>query len=279
MGKQTWIGVAVCLLGVARLSRAEVPQVDADLVVLVADAHVSPDKIKRANGYEADTLEHFTNMVRDVTAMVPRPGAILFLGDLVEQPTAEAYALFRRLLEPVYAAKIPCFFILGNHDQPARFFESFPDWKEKTRGTGSLAYRIELPAVDFLTLETTDPANHGGYVGKIAPEVRNWLQTELRKTPDKPVFIAAHHDVDFKTFYPELAQEANFQGWLNGHWHQYVQKKSPEGVRIFWLPSLGFMDGGTNPITGHVLLKADAKTYRMTLITHDRTTHIPVLAR
>ena len=279
MGKRTWMGVAVCLLGVALLSRAAVPQVDADLVVLVADAHVFPGKIKRANGYEADTLEHFTNMVRDVTAMAPRPGAILFLGDLVEQPTVEAYALFRHLLEPVYAAKIPCFFILGNHDQSTRFYEAFPEWKEKTRATGALAYRIELPAVDFLTLETTDPANQGGYFGKIAPEVRNWLQTELRKTPGKPVFIAAHHDVDFGKFYPELAKEANFQGWLNGHWHQYVQKKSPEGVRIFWLPSLGFMDGDKNPVTGYVLLKADAKEYRMTLITHDRPTRIPVLTR
>ena len=270
---------AACLLGLADPICADESKTDENLVVLVADAHVFPGTIKRANGFEADTLEHFTNMVRNVTTMNPRPGAILFLGDLVEQPTVEAYTLFRHLLEPVYAAKIPCFFILGNHDQSARFFEVFPEWKEKTRTTGSLAYRIELPAVDLLTLETTDPANKGGYFGKIEPGIRNWLQAELRKTPGKPVFIAAHHDVDFAKFYPELAKEPNFQGWLNGHWHQYVQKMSPEGVRIFWLPSLGFMDGDKNPVTGYVLLKADAKEYRMTLITNDRTTHIPVIAR
>ena len=279
MKKQAWMTVAVCLLGAALLSRAEVPQVDANLVVLVADPHVFPDKIKRANGFEADTLEHFTNMVREVTALNPRPAAILFLGDLVEQPKAEAYRLFRSLLAPVDAAKIPYAFVLGNHDQASAFYEVFPEWKEKTRATGSLAYRIEFPAVDFLTLETTDIANHDGYFGKIAPEIRDWLRAELRRTPQKPVFIAAHHDVDFAKCFPDLAREPNFQGWLNGHWHQYVQKKSPEGVRIFWLPSLGFMDGGENPVTGYVLLRAGSKDYRMTLIANDRTVTVPVIAR
>ena len=279
MHTNTWMGIAICLLGFTRQAWAAPSETNENLMVLVADPHVFPEKIKRANGYEADTLEHFTNMVRDVAAMSPRPGAILFLGDLVEQPTAEAYTLFRHLLAPVYAAKIPCFFILGNHDQSARFYEVFPEWKAKTQATGTLAYRIERPAFDVLTLETTDPKNMGGYYGKIGPEIRDWLQTEIRKTPGQPIFIAAHHDVDFGTFYPGLAKEPNVQGWLNGHWHQHVQKKSPEGIRIFWLPSLGFMDGDKNPVTGYVLLEADAKEYRMTLITNNRTTRIPVISR
>jgi len=272
------MGLAVCLLGATPLTQAAASAVDENLVVLVADAHVFPEKIKRAKGFEADTLEHFTNMVRRVTAMDPRPAAVLFLGDMVEQPKAEAYRLFRSLLAPLEEAKIPCHFVLGNHDQASAFYEVFPEWKEKTRATGTLAYRVELPSVDFLTLETTDPANQGGYFGKIAPGVRDWLRSELRKTPKKPVFVVAHHDVEFGKYYPDLAKEPNFQGWLNGHWHQYVQKKSPEGVRIFWLPSLGFMDGGANPITGYVLLRACGKDYRMTLITNDRTDVIPVVA-
>jgi len=69
--------------------------------------------------------------------------------------------------------------------------------------------------------------------------------------------------------------EANFQGWLNGHWHRYQQKRSPEGIRIFWLPSLGFADGQKDPITGYVLLRATPSTYDMTLIRNDQTITIP----
>lgn len=251
--------------------------VDSNRVVLVADPHVFPGRVKRAKGFEADTLEHFTNMVRDVTAMNPRPASVVFLGDLVEQPTVETYRLFRHLLTPLSEAGIPYHLLLGNHDQPALFFEVFPEWREKTKNTGSLAYRIELPKVDFLTLETTDQANHGGYYGKIDPNVRTWLQSELRRTPSKPVFIVGHHDVDFGKFYPDLAKEPNFQGWLNGHWHRYLQKKTPEGVRVFWLPSLGFMDWGENPVTGYVLLRVDPLDYKMTLIANPRTDTIPLL--
>lgn len=265
------------MLAWCEAAQAEPPRTDESLMVLVADPHVFPGVIKRANGFEADTLGNFTNMVRKVAALDPRPGGVLFLGDLVEQPTAEAYRLLRRLLAPLDAAGVPCFFILGNHDQAARFYEVFPEWRERTRATGTLAYRIERPAFDILTLETTDATNMGGYYGKVAPELREWLQGELRKKPAQPVFIAGHHDVDFAKQYPELAQEPNFQGWLNGHWHIYRKKVSPEGVRIFWLPSLGFMDGGENPVTGFVLLRGRPNDFQLTLIANDRTDAIPLL--
>lgn len=268
---------AIAMLAWCGAVRAEPPRTDENLMVLVADPHVFPGVIKRANGFEADTLGHFTNMVGRVAAMDPRPGGVLFLGDLVEQPTAEAYQLLRRLLAPLDAAGVPCYFILGNHDQASRFYEAFPEWRERTRATGTLAYRIERPAFDVLTLETTDPANAGGYYGKIAPEIRSWLSAELRKAPGKPVFIAGHHDVDFAKHFPELAKEPNLQGWLNGHWHRYVKKTSPEGVRIIWLPSLGFMDGGENPVTGFVLLRARPNEFQLTLLANDRTDTIPLL--
>lgn len=278
MNRLARIGSAVCLFALTVSALAAPPDADPNLMVLAADPHVSPEKIRRANGFEADTLEHFTNMVEAVAAMRPRPAGVIFLGDLVERPSPEAYRLFRSLLAPIGAAGIPYHLVLGNHDQASSFFEVFPEWREKTRATGTLAYRIELPAVDFLTLETTDPANMGGYYGKIDPKVRTWLHAELRKTPRKPVFVVGHHDVDFGKYDPDLAKEPNFQGWLNGHWHRYLQKRSPEGVRVFWLPSLGFMDGGENPITGYVLLRAEAKAYRMTLIANPRTDVIPALA-
>lgn len=273
-----WIVAALLCGAPGTTSWAADPAVDTDLVVLVADPHVFPDKIRRANGFEADTLANFTNMVHAVTALAPRPAAVLFLGDLVEQPSLDAYRLFRKLLAPLDQAGIPYYPVLGNHDQAAAFFEVFPEWRAKTRATGSLAYRVSFPSFDVLTLETTDPANHGGYYGKIAPELREWLQAELRKMPAKPVFVAGHHDVDFGRDYPGLAKEPNLQGWLNGHWHRYVQKQSPEGVRIFWLPSLGFMDGGENPVTGYLLLRPDGNQYRLTLIANERTALIPRLA-
>ena len=276
MTDRFWMACLFGLCACAQPARAEQPSTDENLLVLVADPHVSPGVVKRAKGFEADTREPFTNMVRAVAAMNPRPAGVLFLGDLVEQPTAEAYRLFRDLLAPLEAARIPYYLTLGNHDQAARFYEVFPEWKAKCGATGSLAYRIALPAVDVLTLETTDPANMGGYYGRIAPDVRAWLQAELRRTPTKPVFIAGHHDVDFGKYDPDLAKEANFQGWLNGHWHVYRQKTSPEGVRILWLPSLGFMDGGENPMTGYALLRAEGRDYRLTLLANPRSISIPV---
>jgi hypothetical protein len=275
MKNRILIAIALFFCAFIHVSLAGSVSIDENLIVLVADPHIFPGTIKRANDFEAETLTTFKKMVHNVTAMNPRPTAILFLGDLVEQPTVEAYQLLKSQLAPFNEAKIPYHFLLGNHDQAKAFYQVFPEWREKTKATGTLAYRISLPAMDFLTLETTDVSNHGGYFGHITPEAHDWLQKEMRRTPGKPIFIAGHHDVDFAKFYPDLAQEPNFQGWLNGHWHRYEQKTSPEGVRIFWLPSLAFADGQTNPITGYVLLKAKATGYDMTLIRNAETITVP----
>jgi hypothetical protein len=48
-------------------------------------------------------------------------------------------------------------------------------------------------------------------------------------------------------------------------------------VRIIWLPSLGFMDGGENPVTGFVLLRARPNAFQLTLLANDRTDTIPLL--
>ena len=275
MKNRICIALLLSLFAFVHISLAQLPKVDENLVVLVADPHIFPGTIKRAKGFETETLTPFKSMTRKVTTMNPRPAAVIFLGDLVEQPSVEAYKLFKQMLAPFNKAEIPCHFILGNHDQAKAFYQVFPEWKKKTEETGTLAYRISLPSMDFLTLETTDVSNHGGYFGHITPEIRTWMKKELRRTPEKPVFIAGHHDVDFAKFYPDLAKEPNFQGWLNGHWHRYQQKTSSEGVRIFWIPSLAFADGQKNPITGYVLLRAKPSAYEMTLIRNDETISIP----
>ena len=142
MKKKIWIAILLSFFAIVHISIAEQLKIDDNLVVLVADPHVFPGTIKRAKGFERETLSPFTNMVHQVTTMNPRPAALLFLGDLVEQPKIEAYQLLKRLLSPVNKAKIPCYFILGNHDQAATFYKVFPEWKKKTSETGTLAYRI-----------------------------------------------------------------------------------------------------------------------------------------
>jgi len=252
---------------------AEIPT-DPDLFVLAADCHVCPEKIHRANGYEADTMQNARNFVRDVLAMNPRPAAVLFLGDMVESSSLDSYRLFKKeVTDPLDAAGIPYFMLLGNHDSPVRFYQIFPDYTPRRLPSGELAYKISFPNVEFLLLQTTNYAGEG-FWGFVSPAERDWVNAELKaiheNEPEKPVFLLAHHDMDLGKFLPELTDFPNFQAWICGHWHEFIQKTTKEGVRIFRQPSLGFMDYGERPITGYALLRLSSDSFTIQLITNDR---------
>ncbi len=266
--------LAVSALG-AEPRQADVP-VDQNLVVVVADPHAAVDCVVRRpdpNGppHKFDTTGNLVHFVDDVLAMNPRPAAVLMLGDLVETPTPDAYAKAKSIFARLTDAGIPVHMTPGNHDSSKRFLDTFPELREKTVANGSIAYRVELPSVDFITYESTDP--HQGYYGWIPEDMKGWLKEQIRKNPQKPVFIFAHHSIEFEKHFPDIADFPNVQGWLNGHWHQFREVKMPKypTVPFLYAPSVGFMDSGSRPITGYLIMKILPDQYRFTLITNDRS--------
>lgn len=243
---------------------------DENLFIFASDLHVMNGLVKRAHGYTADTTANCQNFVKDVLSMDPRPCAVFLLGDNVEISSVENITKFRELVRPIAQAGIPLVTIIGNHDTPKIYDTAWPELRKDYLDQGFYARRYNTPSVDFLFLETTDRSGKDGYFSHLTPENLDWIQAELKKKGDKPVFICGHHPLDFKKYHLSSQDYPCLQGWIHGHLHQWHQKTKSE-VRQLALPSVGFMDEGKRPITGYVKMKVFPDHYNFTLITNDRS--------
>ncbi|MDO5581228.1 MAG: metallophosphoesterase [Planctomycetia bacterium] len=245
-------------------------KIDENLIIIASDAHVMNGLIRRSKGYTADTTAHCRNFVQDVLAMDPRPCAVFMLGDNVELTTVESITKFREMIRPIAEAGIPLVMILGNHDVPRIYDTAWPELRKEYLNGGFYARRYNTPSADFLFLETTDRSGKDGYFSRITPEMRNWIDAELKKGGSKPVFLCGHHPVDFKKYDLSADQYPALQGWIHGHLHEWFQKRKTP-IRSLAVPSLGFMDGGKRPLTGYVQMRIWPDHYTFTLITNDRS--------
>lgn len=216
--------------------------------VVIGDPHV-PWRDTVAGKTVGDGTRHLEDRIAAWNAMVPRPLAVLAMGDQVStvstymgdrtsirEPARQAQAAADiRLVKSLFdRLEVPFYHTVGNHDcypgeVNAAFYAShYEGWKPYER--------FELGGATFINL-------CGGHDGAIEPGQRAWLAAEAASIPkDRTVFLMAHYPnvgvgrvdgydigVVIRTFFSGRSDET----WLlAGHNHL-------DDIRRFSLPGGG----------------------------------------
>ncbi len=150
------------------------------LIAQVTDIHL---------GFEPDNPAEFNRkrldqVLRQLSAMKPRPDMLLATGDLVDRGDGESY---RRLRNAFGGCPFPVFYCLGNHDVRENFVQWFP---ETPTADGFVQYEHETPDLRILFLDTLEEGRHGGAFCETRAD---WLKARLAEKPDAKTLIIMHH--------------------------------------------------------------------------------------
>jgi Icc protein len=141
----------------------------------ITDPHVGDDE---SAGALADA-------VGAVAALDPAPDAVLLSGDLVDDPTVEAYERVRELLAPL---SMPLHVLVGNHDDRAALRACFAG----ASGAGSDPYQYvtRVGPWRLIVLDSTIP---GQIPGSLDGGRLDWLEAQLNEDRETPAIVAMHH--------------------------------------------------------------------------------------
>lgn len=134
-----------------------------------------------------DTAQLFEAQIAQIAQALPRIGPIdhlLVTGDVSDDGTAESYALFREIAEPL---GLPLLVIPGNHDQREPMRAAFADlglFEE----AGPLNWVRDLGKLRLVGIDTLVEGSGGG---RIETVTARFLQQALAF--DGPVLLAMHH--------------------------------------------------------------------------------------
>ncbi|MGR3761823.1 metallophosphoesterase [Roseobacteraceae bacterium NS-SX3] len=106
-------------------------------------------------------------------------------GDMVETAAAAEYAA---LAERLRALAIPCFPMVGNHDDRVLLRESFP--LPAGCMDDFVQYTVETSSALIVNLDTQKTGSGGG---EFCPERARWLAGVLDAAGDTPVLLFLHH--------------------------------------------------------------------------------------
>ncbi|MFM0492777.1 phosphodiesterase [Paraburkholderia caledonica] len=153
-------------------------------------AQISDLHIKRPGGLayrRVDTAAYLARCVAALNALVPRPDAVIVTGDLVDQGDPQQYEHLKTLLAPL---ELPCFLMVGNHDDRAALRAAFPDRAELHSGGEFVQYAFDAGALRVIALDSLVPGESGGTLcdARLA-----WLEAQLDAASGKPTVVALHH--------------------------------------------------------------------------------------
>ncbi|QJD29928.1 3',5'-cyclic-AMP phosphodiesterase [Methylococcus geothermalis] len=200
----------------------------------LTDSHILADP--EARFYGADSAATLRAVIEHANR--DRFDLILFTGDLAQDPVPQSY---RRLAELCAGLRAPCYWLPGNHDQPAlarRILDETPLLR---------ATAIRLGGWLIVCLDSTLPGCAGG---SLAGEQLDLLERTLSDHPTLHTLIALHHHPvpcgsawmdtmildNAGEFFAVLARHPQVKAILHGHTHQ-VSDFEIEGKRVFGTPS------------------------------------------
>jgi len=150
-------------------------------IAQITDLHITNGSQPKDQARNADRLRI---VLKSITAMKPRPAAILATGDLVDLGQSDEYDALKQILA---GCEIPIYYGIGNHDARDTFRQAFPDTPVDENGFVQYAFMIgDLRVVMCDTLEGKE---HGGFCEQRAA----WLERTLAEAPDTPTLLALHH--------------------------------------------------------------------------------------
>ena len=153
------------------------------IVAQISDLHVTaPGQLLLGR---IDTAAALARCVDHIMRLPVVPDALVVSGDLVNEGTAEEYALLRRLL----ALTMPIYLMPGNHDHADTLRAAFPDHGYLSVA-GKLQYAVSMQGLRLIMLDTVVAGEEGGMLG--APQLQ-WLEDLLVADPEQPSLIFMHH--------------------------------------------------------------------------------------
>jgi 3',5'-cyclic-AMP phosphodiesterase len=155
------------------------------LIAHISDCHVVPEP-KRCYGM-VDTRYWLAQSVARLNALSPRPDLVVISGDLVDEPSNEAYATLTDLLA---AMTLPFIVIPGNHDDRALLARHFPDHAYLTKDRKKAHFSIDLGPVRLIAFDAVVP---GKEWARVIERDLDWLAAELAAAGDHPTMLVMHH--------------------------------------------------------------------------------------
>jgi Icc protein len=155
--------------------------------LLLSDVHaVAPGKLVSGR---LDTPALLRRAIDVLQARMPAIGpfdAVLVLGDVSDDGSAESYALVR---EELARLDLPVLAIPGNHDERAAFRAGFADLPGMP-DEGLLDWAQDVAGTRVVGLDTLVEGQGGG---ELRPESLALLSRAIAEAGDRPILIALHH--------------------------------------------------------------------------------------
>lgn len=164
---------------------AEYPKPDRILL------HLSDTHLRAHGSHLFDCVDASARLARALSVIETsgvRPDAIVFTGDLADLGEPGAYAELRALVDP-FAERLGArvFWVMGNHDDRARFREGLLGEPGRTQPVDSVS---ELDGLRLVTLDSTVP---GAHHGELRDEQLAWLADVLATPAPLGTILAMHH--------------------------------------------------------------------------------------
>jgi 3',5'-cyclic AMP phosphodiesterase CpdA len=154
--------------------------VSPTVLVQLSDLHLCPG---RKDG--AGRATRLGQAVQEVSKLLPRPSAVLLSGDLVDEPSNDAYEQVHDLLAPL---GLPLHAIPGNHDDRDLLRARFGSGPAPTGAPVNFA--ADCGPLRLIGCDSTSPGREHGALGAAQLD---WLANTLAGAPAKPTLLALHH--------------------------------------------------------------------------------------
>lgn len=151
-------------------------------LIQITDLHLMPPG---ETIYALDPAERLAACVADINANHGDAALVVVTGDLAHAGQPAAYGLLRELLAPLAP---PAHLLIGNHDDRAAFQAAFPEAPRDE--AGFVQFTVDTPAARLVCLDTHVP---GAPHGALCDARLGWLERELDRAGDRPVYLFMHH--------------------------------------------------------------------------------------
>ena len=210
--------------------------------VQVSDIHLgAPDAL--ING--CSPTERLCACFKDINSWHSDAEFCVITGDLTEFAEPAAYKHLKEILSEF---PLPCFLMLGNHDDRKVFQSIFVDYSQDENGFVQYSHRTASGIFLFLDTKKEGLEAHEGEMCNLRLK---WLKEELMGAGNQPVYIFMHHppfDIglpyvdkiklfEFEEFGETLKHGHNIKHIFFGHVHR-MTSVIWKGIPFTSLPSL-----------------------------------------
>jgi len=152
---------------------------DKQKIILLSDSHLLKEKNNTL--YGCNTYLTFKKVVDHVYSEHKHVDAVIFMGDISQDGSAESYHYAQDILNKLNA---PVYFIPGNHDNKDSLYTAFNNNKVKKDKI------IEINNWVFILLDTTIPPHDYGHLSEFE---LSFLRQSLEKHKQRNIIILMHH--------------------------------------------------------------------------------------